>query len=332
MKEIHTLIAGWVREGKLPSAVIDIRMSNQLKYQAAFGKAALSTIYDAASLTKVAVALPSIMLLMQRSMLALTDSVQKHIPEFRHPEVTIEHCLRHESGLPGSLPGFKERYTTRDVRAEIFAQELQFTPGSRMLYSDVGMILIGWIVERVSGMSLDQFAKEELWKPLGLKDCCFNPPEAQRQAIAPTEWDGNRFLQGEVHDETAYRLGGVSGSAGLFATASDLADYAQLWLYPERFGLLSRETIDLCTKHPVHERGICWQVQDLTESTLSCGKSWPLGSFGHTGFTGTSLWIDPSRELTVVFMTNAVHLGRDNVIRELRPVLHDAIFEAIQTN
>jgi len=330
MQSIDLLLNGWVRENKIPGAVLHVGAKDKLVYQAAYGAAMLSTVYDAASLTKVAVTLPSIMLLAQRSALSLSDPVQRYIPEFRYAGVTIEHCMRHASGLPGSLPGFRERYAERDAKAEILAQELQFEPGSRMQYSDVGMIMMGWIVERVSGKALDVFAREELFQPLGLINSSFNPPSAWSDRIAPTEWDGSQYITGKVHDEIAYRLGGVSGSAGLFTTADDLARYAQCWLYPERFGLLARSTVDACTKHPLFGRGIGWQVKENEDAALACGEGWSVGGYGHTGFTGTSLWIDPARELIVVFLTNAVHLGRDNEIVKLRPALHDAILTALQ--
>lgn len=325
MDTINRLINSWIEDNRIPGAVLDIRISNKMRFQGEFGSASLSTLFDVASLTKVVVTLPAIMLLVQSGKLSLSDSVQQYIPEFRHAKVTIEHCLRHTTGLPPSLPGFRDRYTDRDVRQEILDQDLEIEPGVRERYSDLAMILVGWVVSRLSGKSLDAYSKDEIFGQLGLSDCSFNPPANWRDRIAPTEWDGSRFIVGEVHDETSYRLGGVSGSAGLFATAEDLSQYAQSWLYPERHSFLTRESIHACTQSPVDGRGIGWQVQDGRDNSLSCGPSWPIGSFGHTGFTGTSLWIDPVHELTVVFLTNAVHYGRENPIKQLRPILHEAI-------
>ncbi|MEC0240347.1 serine hydrolase [Paenibacillus dokdonensis] len=324
---IHQLIKGWVAEKKIPGAVVDIQVKNKIKWQAAYGTASLDTIFDAASLTKVVVALPVIMMLVQSSKLSLQDPVQKYIPEFRHAEVTIEHCLRHVSGLPSVLPDFRERYSKSDVKQLIMAQELEFSPGERVQYSDLGLVLIGWIISRLTKMPLDEFAREAIFMPLGMTDSYFNPPANLRERIAPTEWDGNKYLIGEVHDETCYRLGGVAGSAGLFATAEDLSKYARSWLYPEQYSLWTRASVDACTQSVFRERGIGWQVQDSPEGMLSCGPHWPTGSFGHTGYTGTSIWINPADEVTVVFLTNAVHLGRDHVLKDLRPILHEAVLD-----
>ncbi|MCJ8010819.1 beta-lactamase family protein [Paenibacillus sp. KQZ6P-2] len=325
---IHELIEGWVAEKKIPGAVIDIQVGNKQKWQAAYGTASLDTIFDVASLTKVAVTLPAIMMLVQSSKVSLEDPVQKYIPEFRHAEVTIEHCLRHISGLPSGLPGSKERYSSIDIQ-QILTLDLEFSPGERVEYSDLGMILIGWIISRLTKQPLDEYAREAIFTPLGMIDSYFNPPVSLRGRIAPTEWDGTKYLLGEVHDETCYRLGGVAGSAGLFTTAQDLSKYARAWLEPERYSFLSRETVDACTKSVYKGRGIGWQVHEGPDSMMSCGAHWPAGSFGHTGFTGTSLWINPVNDMSVVFLTNAVHLGRDNVLRDLRPILHDTIIKAI---
>lgn len=325
MEPVSRLVRGWIEERLIPSAVVDVRIRGEIAFQAAFGSAAASTIYDIASLTKVVAALPAVLLLAQSSKLSLNDPVQKYIPEFRHAIVTIEHCLRHVSGLPAGVPGFRERYADRDIRREILEQELLSEPGERVHYSDLGMILVGWIVERVSGQRLDLFVEERIFAKMSMTDSGFNPPPGLRNRTAPTEWEGSRYLNGEVHDETAFRLGGISGNAGLFSTAEDLGRYAQLWLYPEAYGLLTRQTVEACLASPQDGRGLGWQVKEGPDDELACGASWPIGSFGHTGFTGTSLWIDPVHELAVVFLTNAVHYGRDTPIRKLRPLLHDAV-------
>jgi len=328
MEKLNRLIEGWVREKQIPSAVLDIQVKNKKRVQAAYGSAFLSTVFDVASLTKVTVTLPAIMLLAQASKLSLRDPVQRYIPEFRHANVTIGHCLQHTSGLPATLPDYRDRFSRKDVKQAIFSQELDFEPGTQVQYSDLGMILAGWIVERLSGKSLEDFAKENIFAPLGLT-CRFNPPDNWKDRIAPTEWDGSKYIQGEVHDETCYRLGGVSGSAGLFSTAEDLARYARCWLYPERHSFLSRSWVDACMQFPMSGRGLGWQVWDGVEPALSCGAKWTIGSFGHTGFTGTSLWIDPMREIIVVFLTNAVHYGRNNNIKQLRLILHEAVLDAL---
>ncbi|MWV43318.1 serine hydrolase [Paenibacillus sp. HJL G12] len=324
---IHPLIEGWIADKKIPGAVLDIQIGNKQKWQAAYGTASLNTIFDAASLTKVAVTLPAIMKLVQETKLSLQDPVQKYIPEFRHAEVTIEHCMRHISGLPSVLPDFRERYKSIDIQ-QILTLDLEFNPGERVEYSDLGLVLVGWIISRMTKQPLDEYAMEAIFAPLGMNDSCFNPSVDLHGRIAPTEWDGSKYLLGEVHDETCYRLGGVAGSAGLFTTAEDLSKYARAWLYPEQYSFLTRESVNACTKSVYMGRGIGWQVHEGPASMMSCGPNWPSGSFGHTGYTGTSLWIDPVHELSVVFLTNAVHLGRDNVLKDLRPILHDAVLKA----
>ncbi|BFH63632.1 serine hydrolase domain-containing protein [Paenibacillus azoreducens] len=327
IEKAHQLLESWVAEKKIPGAVVDVRIGDRMKWQAAYGTAALDTIFDVASLTKVAVTLPGIMMLVESSKLSLQDPVQKYIPEFRHGGVTIEHCLKHISGLPAGIPDFEERYSTVDAMQQIFEVDLEAAPGERVNYSDLGFILLGWIISRLTGQSLDSFAQDAIFTPLGMKDSCFNPSQALHKRIAPTEWDGSKYILGEVHDETSYRLGGAVGSAGLFTTAEDLSEYAGAWLYPEQCSLLTKETVETCITSVFDGRGLGWQVQGSPGVTLSCGPHWPAGSFGHTGYTGTSLWINPVDKMSVVFLTNAVHYGREslNVFRELRPILHEAV-------
>ncbi|AIQ62846.1 hypothetical protein PSTEL_06730 [Paenibacillus stellifer] len=344
MEMWNELIEGWVSQGKIPGAVLDIRFGDAWRYSRAYGRLApntssnnesshaidrpakLSTLFDAASLTKVVATLPAALLLAQQRELRLDDEVSRYIPEFRHGGVTLRHCLQHTSGLPADMPGYLDRYTALDPLQDALAQDLISVPGDRALYSDVGMILLGVVIARVAAQPLDAFVKQNVFEPLGMMDSTFNPPAELRNRIAATEWDGRRYLQGEVHDEKAYRLGGVSGSAGLFTTAGDLSRYADSWLYPERYNLLDPEWIDEAVSRAIQGRGLGWQVWQQGGDEMACGKLMPEGTYGHTGFTGGSLWLEPKRGLSVVFLTNAVHYGRNNLIRELRPELHNAIF------
>lgn len=332
LNKIYSLIQHWVDSKFIPDAVIQVQLGDSIIGQRAFGNASIDTLFDVASLTKVTATLPSLLLLEQRSKLSFNDKLVTYIPEFAHPEVTILQCLQHTTGLPGSLPYPQNRYSTKDVWQEIFAQPLLSKPGEEIRYSDIGMILAGLVAERVSNESLSTFAKRNIFQPLGMKHTQFLPDKKHYSSIAPTEWDEvkQRYLQGEVHDEISFRLGGVSGSAGLFSTASDLSIYAQAWLYPDRYPMLTPQSIKQCISSPISSRGLGWQVQDFTSSPLSCGLMWPKGSFGHTGFTGSSLWIEPTLNLSVVFLTNAVHYGRNSVIMELRKVLHESIYETIK--
>lgn len=330
MDKIYELIQQWIDDKRIPDAVLQINLEDKVIAQKAFGSAKLHTRFDAASLTKVAATLPSLLLLEQAGKLSLHDTLSTYIPDFQHTEVTLLHCLLHRTGLPGSLPYPQNRYSTNDVWQEIFTQPLIANPGEKMQYSDLGMTLAGLVVEKVAEQSLAVFAAKHIFEPLGMKHTQFNPDKQQLNHIAPTEWDEQRqvYLHGQVHDEICYRLGGVSGSAGLFTTAEDLSLYARAWLNADSSPIFTPQTVKKCITQPVESRGLGWQVQDFTAS-LACGASWPYGSFGHTGFTGTSLWLEPSIKLLVVFLTNAVHYGRSMNIIELRKQLHTAIYNEI---
>lgn len=331
MENIYALIDEWIESKQLPSAVIQVNLEGKVIGQKAFGDASIDTIFDIASLTKVTATLPALLWLEQSSQISFDDKLSTYLPNFQHKEVTILQCLQHRTGLPGSLPYPQNRYSTKDIWEEIWELPLQSKPGAEMRYSDIGMILAGKVVEIVSQQSLASFARKHVFQPLGMNDTKFLPEEELIPFIASTEWDDQKeqFLKGVVHDEVSFRLGGISGSAGLFSTASDLSMYAQAWLYPEQYSFLTPQTISMCTAEPVESRGLGWQVQDSSGIPLACGPDWPKGSFGHTGFTGTSMWIEPSSKLSVVFLTNAVHYGRNTKMVELRKQLHQEIFHSI---
>ena len=332
MQHIYSLIESWVEAKRLPSAVIQVELDGETIALRAFGEATLQTRFDIASLTKVTATLPSILLLEQANEVSLNDTISSFIPQFPHTNVTLLHCLLHRTGLPGSLPYPQNRYSKEDIWHEICSRPLLSQPGDEMRYSDIGMILVGKVIEVVTNQSLSTFADQQVFKPLNMLHTLFTPSEQLHSSIAPTEWDDvtATYLQGHVHDEVSYRLNGISGSAGLFSTANDLSRYASMWLCPETYNLLSKATITKSISQPIDSRGIGWQVQDGTTTQLACGSSWPRGSFGHTGFTGTSLWLEPSSKLSVVFLTNAVHYGRQNHIIELRKILHQEIYNTIK--
>ncbi|MBE1446306.1 serine hydrolase domain-containing protein [Paenibacillus sp. OAS669] len=338
MDNIIQLIEGWVAAGSIPGAVIDISVGGHTRLQQAFGGYRLSSseekkaltldsLFDIASLTKVTATLPAVMLLVSRGQMKLEDQVQRYFPEFRHPQVTVRHLLQHSSGLPPDLPKV-DRLEARDVMREVFEQELIYETGTQVKYSDLGFILLGAAVERITGERLNEFVRREIHLPLGMDHTRFLPEAKDRYRIAPTEKYNGAFIHGEVHDEKSYQLGGVSGSAGLFATAADLARYGRSWL-PANPGVLPEEWRRRCITEPFLGRGLGWEIWHGQESAPSCSNHWPHGSFGHTGFTGTSLWIEPVSGLVVVFLTNAVHYGRATPIRELRPLLHKSIYSSI---
>ncbi|WP_270180193.1 serine hydrolase domain-containing protein [Alkalihalobacillus sp. CinArs1] len=321
-----------IDNGELPGATLHVQHHGRTVFHKAYGtyhdrQNNLSTItkttqFDVASLTKVMATLPSILWLLDNSSLKLDHSIQTYIPEFKHKEVTISHALTHTSGLAADLKRMT-RNEWRPVFEEITALSLLHKPGEKVLYSDSGMILLGKVIERISGLSLSTFADTYLYCPWGLESTGFHPTDQTN--IASTETYDGSYIQGVVHDEKALHLGGESGSAGLFSTSNDVGKFGSLFLYPERQTVLSEKRIRQAQKHVVGNRGLGFEVWSGKGANLSCGGRWSIGSFGHTGFTGTSLWIDPVEELVVTFLTNIVHYGRKHNMKVIRPHLHSLI-------
>ena len=311
-------------------------------------KVTANTIYDMASLTKVIVTTTSAMMLVQQKRLDLDAPVERYLPEFSaaakfdpnpawRARITVRMLMLHDSGLPAHRDYYKEAKGHDAVLAKIFAEPLVREPGTQVEYSDLGFILLGEIIERLTGESLEQFAKDHIFAPLGMSDTMYNPPASLRARIAPTELDTDfrkRLLRGEVHDENAFALGGVSGNAGLFSTADNVAAFAQMLLNGGIYAhhrLLARATIQQFTARQVvgdSARTLGWDVP--TPPNSAAGHYFSPSAYGHTGFTGTSLWIDPERDLFVVLLTNRVNPTRANEqIRQVRPAVHDAILQAL---
>lgn len=340
-----------VADQAFPGGVLAVGLHNQLvlhpfgklTYDATAPPVTTDTLYDVASLTKPAVTTTAIMLLAQAGQLQLDAPVSRYLPEWAtgpQPEwrqrVAVRDLLLHDSGLPPFKDYFREAKGKRAVLARIFAEPLTAEPGTRVEYSDLGFILLGEIVERLTGMPLDAFAREKIFAPLGMKASLFNPPKNLRARIAPTEEDTThrkRLLRGEVHDPNAWAMGGVAGHAGLFSTARDLAAFSEMLLnggiYAHR-RLLARSLVEQFTARQnigTSARTLGWDVP--TESSLS-GHFLSARSFGHWGFTGTSIWVDPEKDLFVILLTNRVHPSAQNEkIRQVRPALHDAVIEAL---
>jgi beta-N-acetylhexosaminidase len=307
-----------------------------------------NTIYDMASLTKAIVTTTGAMILEQQKRLDLDAPVSRYLPEWAgaaksdpdpswRARVTVRMLLLHNSGLPAHRDFYRQAKGHDAVLELVAAEPLIHEPGKQVEYTDLGFILLGEIIERLTGEPLDQFAGTHIFEPLGMKDSLYNPPTALRVRIAPTENDidfRKRLLTGEVHDENAFALGGVSGNAGLFSTAGDVAIFAQMVLNGGIYGhhrIVSRATIQQFTARQIvgdSARTLGWDVP--TPPVSSAGQYFSANSFGHTGFTGTSLWIDPERDLFVVLLTNRVNPTRANEqIRQVRPALHDAIIESL---
>lgn len=325
-----------VETGEIPGGVLYVSKKDEVKCLESYGsftdkdgvkqRIHANTLFDVASLTKISATVPSILYLIAKKELKLDTKVRDVLPGFRHNEVTIEHLLTHTSGFSADLP-YRERKIERDVLQEIYQKELTYEPGQKMIYSDLGMILLGKITEKVTDEALDIFVKEQIHEPWGMKHTRFNLSEEAKRQAASTEKYQDSFIQGEVHDEKAYQLGGVSGSAGLFSTIEDMAIYARILLYPESQSVIPQAYLKMAVEHRQFNRGLGFEVWSGIGEAPSCGEKWSVGSFGHTGFTGTSLWMDPTNEVTAVFLTNAVHYGRETPIRSIRKKLHTLIYE-----
>jgi serine-type D-Ala-D-Ala carboxypeptidase len=310
-------------------------------YESSSPRAAYDTIYDLASLTKVVSTTAMAMILYDRGLLHLDASVIELLPQFatddeRRSEVTVRMLLTHTSGLPAYERLFL-RFVTRDkLLAAAMKLSLVNEPGSVTEYSDVGFILLGEILARLADASLDSFVQRELFQPLQMLETTFRPQASLLSRIAPTEIDRdfrNGIVKGGVNDENAWVLGGVAGHAGLFAPAIDLARFSQCML-AGGCSLIRRDTIELFTTQdhtfPGSTRfGLGW---DKPTPPSQAGQYFSSRSFGHLGFTGTSLWIDPDKQLAVVLLTNRTWSDRSSqIIKEVRPKFHDAVVEAIES-
>src|SRR5712664_3211432 len=325
---------------------VSVRAFGKLSYDAKSPATLPATMYDIASLTKVVATTTLVAKLAEGDFsvpLDLDAKVERYLPEWaggpnadwRH-RVTVRHLLTHTSGLPPFKEYWRTSKNKQDTLTRIFAEPLEYEPGMKEVYSDLGIILMAEIIERLTGRTLDDLAKTFIFSPLGMQNTMYRPPKRIWPTIAPTEIDNNlrhRLAQGEVHDENAFAIGGVSGHAGLFSTAPDLAAFCQMLLNGGVYAhhrILRRATIAQFTTPQQLSGGartLGWAVP--TEGGSS-GHYFSAHSFGHTGFTGTSIWIDADRHLFVVLLTNRVHPTRENTkIQQIRPVLHDAVMQAL---
>jgi len=313
-----------IAQQQIPGAVLVVGHDGQVVYRKAYGSRALEprretmtldTVFDCASLTKVIATTTAIMQLWEQGKLRMNDPVVKYLPEFGQngkQDITIRELLVHYSGFAPDLDLTKPWEGKQTAYRMAFEEAPERAPGSAFVYSDINFVVLGALVERLSGESLDEYAAKHIFAPLGMKETRFVPPHSWEPRIAPTEEDENHhLLRGEVHDPTARRMGGVAGDAGVFSTADDLALFAQALLDGGR-GVLTPATIAKMTapQQPVNGtslRGFGWDI-DSPFST-NRGELLPVGGYGHTGFTGTSLWIDPATKTYIVLLTNAVHMN-----------------------
>jgi uncharacterized protein YbbC (DUF1343 family)/CubicO group peptidase (beta-lactamase class C family) len=333
-----------VADGNMPGGVLLVGHNGHMVYRKAFGQRSLEptrepmtvdTVFDLASLTKCIATTTSIMKLMEDGRVRLNDPVAAYLREFGQngkQDITIRELMTHYSGLAPDL----DLTVPWTGRATAFSMAMQQKPanppGTRFVYSDINFEVLGFIVEKVSGMPLNEFAAKNVFEPLGMKHTRFLPPDSWKPMIAPTQYDeqGN-MLRGVVHDPTARRMGGVAGHAGLFSTAGDLAIFAQGLLNGSR--VLSRESIEKMStpQTPANAaslRGLGWDIDSPFASNR--GELLPVGSFGHTGFTGTSLWIDPVTDTYIILLTNSVHPRAGRSVVSLRSRIATAVVEGLE--
>jgi uncharacterized protein YbbC (DUF1343 family)/CubicO group peptidase (beta-lactamase class C family) len=321
---LDPIIDDAIAQQQIPGAVLIVGHNGQIVYRKAFGKRAivprreamtLDTIFDCASLTKVVATTTALMQLWEQGKFRMADPVAKYLPEFAQngkQDITIRQLMVHYSGLPEDLDLITKWEGKTTAYRMAYALAPDRLPGSAFIYSDVNFVVLGALVEALSGESLDEYAAKHVFVPLAMKETRFVPPASWLPRIAPTEEDEDHHLiHGVVHDPTARRMGGVAGHAGVFSTGDDLAIFAQAMLDGGR-GVLTSATIAKMTapQQPVNGttlRGFGWDI----DSPLSTnrGELLPVGGFGHTGFTGTSLWIDPATQTYIVLLTNAVHMN-----------------------
>jgi uncharacterized protein YbbC (DUF1343 family)/CubicO group peptidase (beta-lactamase class C family) len=340
---LDTVVQDAIHAGQIPGAVVLVWHNGQVLYRKAFGYRALEprrelmtvdTVFDLASLTKVVATTTAVMQLVEKGEVRLNDPVAKYIAEFAQngkEDVTVRELLTHYSGLEPDLD-LTHPWQGRDIAFSMaFAEKPVNPPGSRFIYSDINFITLGALVERVSKVELDKYCAQNIFTPLKMARTRFLPPATWAPKIAPTEYDEqNRMLRGVVHDPTARRMGGVAGQAGLFSTADDLSKFARALIAGSSVlpSLLVEKMSTPQQPPAAHElRGFGWDI-DSPFST-NRGELLPVGSFGHTGFTGTSLWIDPTTRTYIILLTNAVHPRGKGSAVALRTKLATAVTAAL---
>jgi CubicO group peptidase (beta-lactamase class C family) len=360
--------------GVFPGAVLLVRQNGRTVYHRAAGLTATGpsagpvrpdTIYDLASLTKPLATASAVLYLLQEQRLSLDDPLEHHLSELRGAAVgraPVAHLLNHSSGLPGwrplyepvaeqesRAPGFRGSEAARAMVLRLIREEpLSAPPGTQSVYSDLGFILLGFLVERLAGCSLAVYCGERLYDAIGAGPLFFigrhgtavggaQGRPVDLALVAPTEqeaWRG-RLLRAEVHDANAYALGGIAGHAGLFGTAEAVAAVSGCWLTAYRGGesVLSGDWVRRFVGPQAPTAGSSWKRGwDSPSLPSSSGRHFSPASFGHLGFTGTSLWIDPAAGLEVILLTNRIHPTRTNeAIRAFRPLIHDLIYETFIT-
>jgi CubicO group peptidase (beta-lactamase class C family) len=355
MKEVDAAIEEGIKDRKTPGAVLVVGDRKGVLYEKAYGRftydedaprARVDTVWDIASLSKPVGCATAVMILADRGKISIKDPVAKYLPEFGNngkEKITIEMLLLHRGGLIPDNPLKDYQSGVETAWGNIMKLKCKWEPGTHFAYSDVGFLVLGKLVERVSGQTLDQFDRANVFEPLGMKDTIFNPPEKWRPRIAPTEKRQGKWIAGEVHDPRAHLIGGVAGHAGVFSTGRDLARYCRMILNGgelEGKRIMSAETLrQMITRQDLEDtdkdgkpikpgRGLGF---DFTSSYASVrGERFEAGkTLGHTGYTGTMFWMDPHNGCFMIFLTNRVHPDDKADIKKLRREVATKVAEAM---
>jgi CubicO group peptidase (beta-lactamase class C family) len=346
LARIDDLVAVGIAEKKMPGCVVCVGRRGKIVLLKAYGNKQLrpaempmttDTVFDLASITKPMATATSVLLLVERGQLKLEGKVAELIPEFAandKGEITIRDLLIHQSGLlpDNALSDYNDG--PEAALRKICELKLQAPTGSKFIYSDVNFILLGDIIRRTSGKSVHDFSRENIFQPLGMKETGYLPGEPLRARAAPTQERDGHWMQGEVHDPRAFKLGGVAGHAGLFSTAEDMAVYAQMMISRGEHGgvrIMRPETFTLMTRGEKVSsgiRGLGWDKK--TGFSSNRGEGLSAAAFGHGGFTGTVLWIDPELELFVILLSNRVHPDGKGLVNPLAGQIGTVVAESIQ--
>src|ERR1700723_2885640 len=343
-KDVDAIVDKAVAEGNIPGAVLLVGHNGKIVHRRAFGARSLEpvrepmtvdTVFDLASLTKCIATTTSIMKLVEEGRIRLGDPVATYLPDFAQngkKDITIRDLLTHYSGMAPDLD-LKSAWSGREMAYEMAMSEKPINPpGSQFVYSDINFETLGFLVEKITGQTLNEYASANIFVPLGMKHTRFLPPSEWVSHIAPTQYDEHgQMLRGVVHDPTARRMGGVAGHAGLFSTADDLSKFAQ-GLLNGGAGILSPLAVEKMTTPETPPaapllRGFGWDIDSPFSSNR--GDLLPVGSFGHTGFTGTSMWIDPTTQTYIILLTNAVHPRAKGTAIALRSKVATAVAAAL---
>ena len=333
LSSIDAIVAEGISEKKMPGCVVSVGRRGQIAWLKAYGNKqvepavvpmTLDTVFDMASITKPVATATSIILLIERGKLSLLDKVATYIPDFavngKH-DITIRELLIHQSGLIADNAIGDYQNGPVVAMQKIYELKLQNPIGTKFVYSDVNFILLGDLVKRVSGRSVHEFSQQEIFKPLGMRETGYLPSQELKARSAPTQKRDGQWIQGEVHDPRAFKLEGVAGHAGLFSTADDMAIYATMMLGDGSIGetqILTPETVKLMTQgNQVSSgiRGLGWDKQ--TSFSVNKGERLTEAAYGHGGFTGTVLWIDPEQDLFFIFLSNRVHPDGKGSVNQL---------------